>query len=91
LSIEIPGEDCHSKHCMDKVHTFLKSSGKLAGASIDLCFSDLKLRRRESNKRLYFQPNDIAKGILRASFTDSVWIVSSIDFAVPNSLSDINP
>ena len=32
-------------------------------------------RRRESNKRLYFQPNDIAKGISRIFFRDSIWIV----------------
>ncbi len=42
-------------------------------------------RRRESNKRLCFQPNDIAKGILRIFSTDSVWIVSSIEFVVPVS------
>jgi hypothetical protein len=32
-------------------------------------------RRRESNKRLFFQPYDIAKEISRIFFMDSTWIV----------------
>ncbi len=48
-------------------------------------------RRRESNKRLRLQPIKIQIIFFRYPSPDSVWIVSSLEFAAPNSDGDINP
>ena len=85
----------HLKITGSNIHLFSKSVNYLVQEEseqglYDLCFSDLKWRRRESNKRLCFQPNDIGKGILRVSLTDSVWIVTAIEFAFSDSHGDFN-
>jgi len=48
-------------------------------------------RRRESNKRLYFQPNDIAKGTSPTFLTNSIGIVSPWDLRSSTGTSSSNP
>jgi hypothetical protein len=53
--------------------------------------SEVWWRRRESNKRLYFQPDDLVKKISRIFSVDHVWIVSSIEFGILNFHDNIKP